>query len=85
MNEMQINRIREIIADETDTELDQVTREAGLVSDLGADSLQKIEIVMRLEEEFGVEIPDEAAESIHTVGDALDWFAAHLEREASVK
>lgn len=85
MNEMQTNRIREIIADETGAELDQVTREAGLVTDLGADSIEKIEIVMRLEEEFSVEIPDEAAESIHTVGDALDWLETHVETQTPVK
>lgn len=53
---------------------DQISRESSFTSDLGADSLDQVELVMELEEEFGVTIPDEAAEKITTVGQAIDYI-----------
>ncbi len=64
----------EIIAEQLGVEEDEVTSEASFVEDLGADSLDTVELVMALEEEFGIEIPDEDAEKILTVGKALDYI-----------
>ncbi len=65
------DRVREIIANELGVEMEKVTDEASFVEDLGADSLDTVELVMAFEEEFGVEIPDEEAEQMQTVGDAI--------------
>ena len=64
-------RVKKIIAEQLGVEEDEVTSEASFVEDLGADSLDTVELVMALEEEFGIEIPDEDAEKILTVGKAL--------------
>ena len=66
-------RVKKIIG-ELGVEEDEVTPEASFVEDLGADSLDTVELVMALEEEFGIEIPDEDAEKILTVGKALDYI-----------
>lgn len=68
------DRVREIIANELGVEMDKVTDEASFVEDLGADSLDTVELVMAFEEEFGVEIPDEDAEQMQTVGDAIRYL-----------
>jgi acyl carrier protein len=68
------DRVREIIADELGVELEKVADEASFVEDLGADSLDTVELVMRFEEEFEVEIPDEDAEKMQTVGDAIRYL-----------
>lgn len=68
------DRVREIIADELGVEMDKVTADAAFVEDLGADSLDTVELVMRFEEEFEVEIPDEDAEKMLTVGDAIRYL-----------
>ncbi len=65
-------RVKKIIAEQLGVEEDEVTSEASFVEDLGADSLDTVELVMILEEEFGIEIPEEDAEKILTVGKALD-------------
>jgi acyl carrier protein len=68
------DRVREIIANELGVEMEKVTDEASFVEDLGADSLDTVELVMAFEEEFGVEIPDEDAEQMQTVGDAIRYL-----------
>ena len=68
------DRVKKIIAEQLGVEEDEVTSEASFVEDLGADSLDTVELVMALEEEFGIEIPDEDAEKILTVGKALDYI-----------
>jgi acyl carrier protein len=72
-------RIAEIIAEQLGVEASEVTPEASFVDDLGADSLDTVELVMALEEEFGIEIPDEEAEKISTVNDAITYIKEHQE------
>ncbi len=68
------DRIKEIIADQLGVELEKITPEAKFVEDLGADSLDVVELIMAFEEEFGIEIPDEDAEKIQTVGDVINYL-----------
>ena len=70
-------RVKKIIAEQLGVEGEEVTPEAKFVEDLGADSLDIVELVMALEEEFGIEIPDEDAEKIVTVKDAFDYIRSH--------
>jgi acyl carrier protein len=72
-------KVIEIIVQQLGVDADKVTLEASFVDDLGADSLDVVELVMAFEEEFGVEIPDEAAEKIATVKDAVDFLKQNLE------
>ena len=72
-------RVIEIVAEELSVEKDKIRRETTFIQDLGADSLDIIELVMALEEEFDINIPDDQAEKITTVGEAID----HIEKEAS--
>jgi acyl carrier protein len=67
-------KVREIIVNELGVEADKVTDEASFVEDLGADSLDTVELVMAFEEEFDIEIPDEDAEKLQTVGDAMRYL-----------
>ena len=67
-------RVREIIINELGVELEKVTDDASFVEDLGADSLDTVELVMAFEEEFGLDIPDEEAEKMRTVGDAVRYL-----------
>ena len=67
-------RVKEIIVEQLGVDPEQVTTEASFVEDLGADSLDTVELVMALEEEFHLEIPDEDAEKIATVGDAIEYI-----------
>ncbi|HOD65973.1 MAG TPA: acyl carrier protein [candidate division Zixibacteria bacterium] len=71
------DRVKEIIVEQLGVEASQVTEKAKFVDDLGADSLDTIELVMALEEEFSIEIPDEDAEKIVSVGDAITYIAEH--------
>ena len=71
------DRVKKIIVDQLGVEEDLVTPEASFVDDLGADSLDTVELVMAFEEEFGCEIPDDAAEQIQTVGDAVKFLEKH--------
>jgi acyl carrier protein len=68
------DKVKEIIVDQLGVEPDQVKPEAAFIEDLGADSLDTVELVMALEEEFDMEIPDEDAEKIRTVGDAINYI-----------
>ena len=67
-------RVIDIVADQLGVDKEKVTRETHFVNDLGADSLDTVELVMELEEEFDVTIPDEAAEKIQTVGQAIEFI-----------
>ncbi len=67
-------RVKEIIADQLGVDVEQIKPESKFVDDLGADSLDVVELIMAFEEEFGVEIPDEDAEKISTVGDVLNYI-----------
>lgn len=73
-----LGKVRTIVVDQLDVEADRVTAEASFANDLGADSLDTVELVMALEEEFDIEIPDEAAEKIDTVGKAVDHIVTDL-------
>ncbi|HEU0301789.1 MAG TPA: acyl carrier protein [Longimicrobium sp.] len=67
-------KVKEIIINELGVDAEKVTAEASFVEDLGADSLDTVELVMAFEEEFGMEIPDEEAEKLRTVGDAIAYI-----------
>lgn len=69
-----VEKVKAIIVDQLGVEESDVTMEASFVDDLGADSLDIVELVMAFEEEFGLEIPDEEAEKIRTVGDAVKYI-----------
>ncbi|MBD3258837.1 acyl carrier protein, partial [candidate division GN15 bacterium] len=71
------DRVKEIIVEQLGVDAAQVTERAKFVDDLGADSLDTVELVMALEEEFGLEIPDEDAEKIASVGDAIEYIKQH--------
>lgn len=71
------DKVREIIAKELEVDVKQLTPEAKFIEDLGADSLDIVELVMALEEEFGLEIPDEDADKLKTVGDSLKYLQEH--------
>ncbi len=70
-------RVKEIIVEQLGVDPEEVTMEASFVNDLGADSLDTVELVMALEEEFNIEIPDEEAEKLDTVGKAIDYINKH--------
>lgn len=72
-------KVKEIIANELGVEIEKVTDAASFVEDLGADSLDTVELVMAFEEEFSIEIPDEDAEKMQTVGDAIRYLSEHQE------
>jgi acyl carrier protein len=67
-------RVIEIVAEQLGVDKEKITRETSFVNDLGADSLDTVELVMELEEEFDINIPDDAAEKIQTVGQAIDFI-----------
>ena len=71
-------KVISIIVQQLGVDAEKVTAEASFVDDLGADSLDVVELVMAFEEEFGVEIPDEAAEKISTVKDAVEYLKQHM-------
>ncbi|MDA0328749.1 MAG: acyl carrier protein [Gemmatimonadetes bacterium] len=74
MSEPTEARVREIIINELGVGAEKVTDDASFVEDLGADSLDTVELVMAFEEEFGIDIPDEDAEQMRTVGDAIKYM-----------
>ena len=69
-----LERVRKIVIEHLDADAEKVTEKASFIDDLGADSLDQVELVMAFEEEFGCEIPDDAAETILTVGDAIKFL-----------
>ena len=71
-------KVKDIIVQQLGVDAEKVKPEAAFVEDLGADSLDTVELVMAFEEEFGVEIPDDAAEKIRTVGDAVTYLTEHV-------
>lgn len=70
------DRVKKVVVDELSVAEEEITPDASFVEDLGADSLDVVELVMRLEEEFGVEIPDEDVDKIRTVAQAADYIEA---------
>jgi len=73
-----LERVKKVVVDQLSVEEGLVTPQASFTQDLGADSLDTVELVMAFEEEFGCDIPDEEAEKISTVQDAVDYIDAHL-------
>lgn len=71
---MKLDRVCEIIAKQLDLEKDEITRDSRLIDDLHADSLDIVELIMDLEQEFDIEIPDEMLPQVHTVGDIVDYL-----------
>lgn len=82
MNQEIFDKVKSIVVEQLEVEQDQVTPEASFANDLGADSLDTVELVMALEEEFDIEIPDEAAEQIDTVGKAVEHISSNVETTA---
>ena len=77
MEEVQ-SKLKEIVMDRLNAEEDQIKSEASFVEDLGADSLDIVELIMGIEEEFDIEIPDEDAEKLTTVGEAMEYVKTKL-------
>ena len=73
-------KVKEIVADKLSISEDQVTEEASFIDDLGADSLDTVELVMALEDEFDLDIPDEEAEKMTTVGKAIDYVLQNVKK-----
>jgi len=73
-----LDKVKAVVVDQLGVDEDEVTEDSAFVDDLGADSLDIVELVMALEEEFGVSIPDEQAEKIKTVGDAVDFITENV-------
>ena len=71
------DKVKEVVIDKLGVDEDKINIEASFVDDLGADSLDTVELIMQLEEEFGMEIPDEEAEKLTTVGSAVDYIDSH--------
>ena len=78
---MEFERVKNVIVDQLSVDADEVTLEASFVDDLGADSLDVVELIMGLETEFDIEIPDEDAEKISTVGDAVEYIHVRSRRQ----
>ena len=70
-------KVKEVVVDQLNVDAADITNESAFVDDLGADSLDIVELVMALEEQFGISIPDEEAETIKTVGDAVKYIQAN--------
>lgn len=75
-----IDKVQAIIAEKLSVDAAEVTPEKSVTNDLGADSLDTVELIMEFEKEFGIQIPDEEAEKIATVGDAIAYIENHLQK-----
>ena len=73
-----LDRVKKIVVENLDVEADKVVESASFIDDLGADSLDLVELVMAFEEEFNIEIPDDVQENIRSVGDAVSHIKAHV-------
>lgn len=73
-----LKKMKSIVADKLSISEDQVNADASFIEDLGADSLDTVELVMALEDEFGLDIPDDEAEKLTTVGKAMDYILGHV-------
>ncbi len=73
-----VDKVKKIIAEKLSVDIEEVVPEASFVDDLGADSLDLVELIMSMEEEFDIDIPDEDAEKMLTVKDAIEYTEAHL-------
>jgi acyl carrier protein len=73
------DKLKGIIVEQLAVDADEVTMEASFIEDLNADSLDLVELIMELEEQFGIQVPDEIADKIVTVGDAVDYIIEHQE------
>jgi acyl carrier protein len=71
-------KVQEIVAEKLGIEKSKITMEASFIDDLGADSLDTVELIMKMEEDFGIEIPDEDAEKLKTVGDVVNYLDSKL-------
>ncbi len=72
-----INEVKEIIAEKLSVDKEEITLEKSFTNDLGADSLDTVELIMEFEKNFGVTIPEDASETIHTVGDVVNYIKEH--------
>lgn len=77
MSESILERVKKVVIEQLSVDENEVSSEASFTADLGADSLDTVELVMAFEEEFGIEIPDEEAEKIATVNDAVSYIEKH--------
>lgn len=78
MSEEEIfNKIKDMIADNFDVDKDKITEDTNFMNDLDADSIDLVEFILQLEDEFGAEIPDDEAEKINTIGDAVSYIKSH--------
>ncbi|MBU1027389.1 MAG: acyl carrier protein [Candidatus Margulisbacteria bacterium] len=81
MDEAQIfEQVKKVVVEQLGVNETEISREASFVDDLGADSLDTVELVMALEEAFGMEIPDEDAEKIKTIGDTISYITSHAKK-----
>ena len=76
-------RVKEIVSEQLGVKIEELNPKASFVDDLGADSLDTVELVMALEEEFDTEIPDEDAEKLQTIQDAISYIDEHIQEKAS--
>lgn len=76
---MIFEKITEILAEQLAADQDSMTNDTKIAEDLGADSLDLVDLLMSIEDEFGVEIPDEEVENLHTIGDVCNYIANHTE------
>lgn len=74
---MVLEKLKEILAEQLETDAENITLETDIANDLGADSLDVVELAMTVEDEFGVEIPDEEIENLKTVGNVVDFIKAN--------
>ena len=77
---MVFEKMKKILAEQLDADIDSITLETDIQDDLGADSLDVVEMLMSIEDEFGVEIPDEEVENLHTIGDVVNYISKNSDQ-----